>query len=98
MPFEAVTLTQGEEQTVLIGINRGQNFAEQVAIEVSGLPSGVTVETTDLAIEPGIRDVTLVLKAADDAALGDFTAELTGHTASSGADFSKEFKITVAEK
>jgi uncharacterized membrane protein len=98
VPFEAVTLTQREEEPVLIGINRGQDFAEQVAIEVSGLPAGVTLETADPAIKPGSTDVTLTLKAAADAALGDFTAKLTGRTASSGADFSKELKITVAEK
>ena len=98
VPFEAVTLTQGEEEPILIGINRGLNFAEQVAIKVSGLPAGVTFEADDPVIEPGSTDVTLVLKAADDAALGDFTAKLTGETASSGADFSKEFKITIAEK
>jgi uncharacterized membrane protein len=98
VPFEAITLTQGEEEPVLIGIDRGQNFAEQVAIQVSGLPTGVTVEADEPVIEPGSTDVTLTLKAADDAALGDFTAKLTGETASSGADFSKEFTITVAEK
>ena len=98
VPFEAVTLTQGGEQPVLIGINRGENFGEQVAIEVSGLPAGVTLETADPVITPGSTDVTLTLKAAGDAALGDFTAKVTGHTASSGADFSQEFKITVTQK
>ena len=98
VPFEAVALAQGEEQPVLIGINRGESFAEQVAIEVSDLPAGVTLETADPAIKPGSTDVTLMLKAAGDAALGDFTAKVTGHTASSGADFSKEFKITVTQK
>ena len=98
VPFEAVTLIQGEEEPVLIGINRGQNFAEEVTIKVSGLPAGVTFEADDPVIEPGSTDVTLNLKADDDAALGDFTAKLTGETASSGADFSKEFKITVTQK
>ena len=98
VPFEAVTLTQEGEQPVLIGINRGENFGEQVAIEVSGLPAGVTLETADPVIKPGSTDVTLTLKATADAALGDFTAKVTGHTASSGADFSKELKVTVAQK
>ena len=98
VPFEAVTLAQGEEQSVRIGINRGEGFGEQVAINVSGLPAGVTVESDDSVIAPGSKDVTLMLKAASDAALGDFTVEVTGHTASSGADFSEEFKITVAQK
>lgn len=97
VPFESVALTQGEEKSVLIGINRGENFREEVAIEVSGLPEGVTLETTDPSIKHGSTDATLMFKAASDAALGDFTAKVTGNTASSGADFTKEFKMTVAE-
>lgn len=98
IPFEAVTLAQGEEQSVRIGINRGENFGEEVEIEVSGLPKGVTVETDDAAITEGSMGVTLKLKADDDAALGDFSAKVTGHTASSGADFTREIKVTVTEK
>jgi uncharacterized membrane protein len=98
VPFEAVALIQGEEKPVLIGINRGENFGEEVAIKVSGLPAGVTVETSDPVIKHGSTGVTLLLKAAGDAALGDFTVKVTGHTASSGADFTQEFKITVAQK
>ncbi len=98
VPFESVALTQGEEKSVLIGINRGENFSEEVAIEVSDLPTGVTLATTDPSITHGSTDATLKFKAASDAALGDFTVKLTGHTASSSADFTKEFKMTVAEK
>lgn len=98
MPFEAVALTQGEQRSVLIGINRGEDFREEVLIEVSDLPTGVTLATTDPAIRQGSTDVTLEFKAASDAALGDFTVIVTGHTVSSGADFIKELKMTVAAK
>lgn len=98
VPFESVALTQGEEKSVLIGINRGENFREEVAIEVSDLPTGVTLTTPDPSIKHGSTDATLVFNAASDAALGDFTVTLTGVTASSGADFTKEFKMTVTEK
>jgi len=98
VPFESVTLTQGERESVRIGINRGQNFGEEVTIKVTGLPAGVTVETANPVIKYGSTDVTLTLKAASDAALGDFTANVTGYTASSSDDFSKEIKITVAQK
>ena len=98
VPFESVALTQGEEKSMLIGINRGENFREEVAIEVTDLPTGVTLATADPSIEHGSTDATLKFKAASDAALGDFTVKVTGHTASSGADFTKEFKMTVAEK
>jgi hypothetical protein len=98
VPFESVALTQGDEKSVLIGINRGENFREEVAIEVSDLPTGVTLATTDPSISHGSTDATLKFKAAGDAALGDFTVKVTGRTASSGADFTKEFKMTVAKK
>ncbi len=98
VPFESVSLTQGGSESVRIGINRGENFGEQVALELSDLPAGVTVETADPVIKHGSTGVALTLKAAADAALGDFTITVTGHTASSGADFSKEFKLTVAQK
>ena len=97
MPFESVALTQGEEKAVRIGINRGENFREEVEIKLSSLPSGVTVEAAEPTITRGSTGVTLMLKAASDAALGDFTAEVTGHTVSSGADFSKEIKLTVSK-
>lgn len=98
VPFESITLTQGKEETVLIGINRGENFSEKVSIKVSDLPPGVTMETVDPVIQEGDTEVTLNLKANSDAALGDFTVKLTGHTASSGADFPVELRITVAKE
>jgi uncharacterized membrane protein len=98
VPFESVDLAQGEEKAIRIGINRGENFREQVAIKTDELPMGVTLETVDPLIEPGSADVNLMLKAASDAALGDFTFKVTGHTASSGPDFSHEIKLTVTER
>lgn len=98
VPFEPVGLKQGEDEAVRIGINRGEDFGEQVSLELSGLPAGVTVEAADPIIKQGSTGVTISLKAAADAALGDFTIQVTGHTASSGADFSEEFKLTVAQK
>jgi uncharacterized membrane protein len=98
VPFLSTTLKQGEEKTVVIGINRGRNFGEEVAIQVAGLPAGVTLESANPVIKHGSTEAPIVLKAADDAALGDFTVKVTGHTASSGADSSNELKITVAQK
>ncbi len=97
VPFDTVKLTQGEEKSILIGINRGENFREEVAIEVSDLPEGVTLETAKPVIETGDTDVTLLLKATPDAAVGDFTFKVTGSTTSSGADFTQEVKLTVAQ-
>jgi uncharacterized membrane protein len=99
LPFESIEVIQGEETSVRIGINRGENFAEQVRIKVSDLPKGVTVDTSEEpVITQGSTGVELKLVAANDAALGDFTAKVTGHTASSSVDFSEEIKFTVSQK
>lgn len=98
VPFRSVALSQGGETSVQIGINRGDNFGEQVEVKVSGLPQGVTVETKEPVIMQGSTGVELTFKAASDAALGDFTAKVTGQTASSGADYSKEIELTVSQK
>jgi uncharacterized membrane protein len=96
VPFDALTLTQGEEIPVRIGINRGENFGEEVALEVTGLPAGVTVVSKESVIAHGSMGVTLTFKATDDAALGDFTAKVNGSTESSSAGFTEEIKLTVA--
>lgn len=98
MPFRSVTVNQGEEKSVVIGINRGRNFGEEVKIKLAGLPAGVSMTTAEPVIKHGSTDAEIVLQAADDAALGDFTVKVTGHTASSGADASNEFKLTIAQK
>lgn len=98
VPFEPVALTQGEDQEVRIGVNRGENFGEEVAIEVSGLPAGVTVQSSDSVIPHGSTGVPLTFRAAHDAALGSFTAQVKGHTESSSPDFTHALEITVAQK
>ncbi|GAA4440198.1 hypothetical protein [Bremerella cremea] len=97
VPYESISLTQGEKQSILIGIDRGTNFREEVSIEVSDLPKGVTLETSSPVIRHGEKDVSLVLQAQKDAALGDFTFHIKGHTESSGADFEKEVTMSVAQ-
>jgi hypothetical protein len=98
VPFESVALVQGGKTSVRIGINRGDNFGEQVQVKVTGLPKGVSVEADQPVITPGSTGLELMLVAADDAALGDFTAQVTGETASSGPDFTEEFKLTVSQE
>ncbi len=97
VPFESVALTQGEDVSVRIGINRGTNFGEEVEIEVTGLPKGVSVESDEPTIEQGSTGLDLTFKATGDAALGDFTAKVTGRTESSTSDFTEEIKLIVSQ-
>ncbi len=96
-PMMATKLTQGESKTLSISIERGKNFSEDVSLKLSGLPEGVTLDPGGALINHGDKDAQLKLNAADDAALGDFQVEVTGHP-TKGADAVAELNITVAER
>ena len=91
------TLKQGETKEVVIGIKRGKNFQEEVALKVDGVPKGVSLTHPSSVIKHGETEAKVMLTAADDASLGDFTIKVTGHP-TKGADASNEFKITVEKK
>lgn len=91
------SIKQGERLSTSIGIKRGKNFDEDVALTFANVPTGVKLEPSKVTIKHGDSDVKLTLEASNDAALGDFTITVTGHPAK-GADASIEYKISVAKK
>ncbi len=97
VPTFSTKVKQGESKEVTIGIRRGKNFDEDVALKIDDLPKGVTVEPAEAVIKHGDKDVKLTFKVADDAALGDFTVKLTGHP-EKGGDATNEVKLTVQKK
>jgi len=90
-------LKQGEAKTVTISLSRGSNFDQDVTLELSGMPQGVTADPQKVMIKHGEDEASIKLQAADDAALGDFTINVTGHPAT-GADAKNEFKLKITEK
>jgi uncharacterized membrane protein len=97
VPTLSTTVKQGETKTIEIGIKRGKNFDEDVTLKFADAPTGLTIEPASPAIKHGDTVAKLTLKAADNAALGDFTIKVTGHP-TKGADASNEFKLTVNKK
>jgi len=97
MPFWTTGLKQGETKAVAITITRDKRFDQDVNVQFDGLPKGVTVEPADAVIKNGEAEAKFVLKAGDDAGLGDFAVKVTGHP-TKGADATHEFKFTVAKK
>ncbi len=93
----STTLHQGETRVVEIGIERGKNFDQDVALKVAEGPKGVTFEPASPVSRKGDKDVKLTFKAADDATLDDFTVKMAGHPAK-GSDATIDFKIDVAKK
>jgi hypothetical protein len=97
VPFLSTTLAQGDTKGVSIGIKRDKNFDQDVTLKFADLPKGVTLDPASPVIKHGDTEAKFTLKGADDASLGDFAIQVTGHP-TKGADASNEFKLTVAKK
>lgn len=96
LAMPSTKLKQGENQVITVAISRGKNFSEDVSLKISDLPTGVTLLPAIPVIKHGDTDAKITLKAAGDAALGDFTAKVTGHP-TNGADAVTDIKISVAK-
>jgi hypothetical protein len=97
VPTFSTAVKQGESKEVTVGISRGKNFDEDIALTFDGLAKGVTAEPANAVIKRGDKDVKFTFKAADDAVLGDFTVKVTGHP-EKGGDATNEIKCTVSPK
>lgn len=94
---DASPLKQGTTQTLTIGIERDKSFDQNVAISFGDLPTGVTLEPSNPVVKHGETGAQVELSIAEDASLGDFTIQVTGHP-TEGVDTSDEIKLTVVEK
>jgi hypothetical protein len=97
VPTLSTKIKQGDARVIEIGIKRGKNFGQDVALKLDGLPKGVNPVPASPEIKAGQEEVKVTLGAADDAALGDFTVKVTGHP-KTGADATNEFKLTIEKK
>jgi len=93
----SATLKQGETKQVLIDIKRGRHFQEDVTLKVDNVPKGVSFTHPSSVIKHGETEAKVMLTAADDASLGDFTIKVIGHP-TKGGDASTDLKITVEKK
>ena len=91
------TIAQGESQEIVIKVNRDSTFDQDVTLEIGDLPSGVTAEPKSVTFKRGEVSSQVMLTAAEDASLGDFTIPVTGRP-TDGVEASKELSLTVTEK
>jgi len=96
-PNMAVSLKQGESKPTSISLKKQHNFDEDVTLSFGTLPQGVTIDPASPAIKHGSDEAKFTVKAADDAAIGDFTVQVTG-TPTHGAAASNTMKISVSKK
>lgn len=96
-PNTSTSIKQGESKVIDLGIKRGKNFSEDVALKLEGLPKGVTADPAAPTIKAGEEGAKVTLKADGEAALGDFTVKVVGHP-TKGGDAANQFKLTVDKK
>lgn len=92
----STSLKQGETKAISIGIKRGTNFQEDITLKFADVPQGMSIDPASPVIKHGATETKVTLKAAADAALGDFMVKVIGHPAK-GGDAAHEFKVTVAK-
>jgi uncharacterized membrane protein len=97
VPFMSTTLQQGETIDAEVGIERAQNFSDDVALVFTNLPKGVSVSPGEAMIKHGDTKSSVRLTATDEAAIGDYKVQVTGHP-STGGDAAVEFRISVTAK
>ena len=97
VPLLSTKLKQGESKEVVIGVRRGKNFDEDLALEFEGLPQGVTVEPASPTIKHGDESAKVTVKAKEDAAVGDHTVTVKGKP-SKGKEATNKVKISVSKK
>ncbi len=97
VPIMSSSLQQGEQTEATVGIKRAKNFDEDVALKFTDVPQGVTVEPANPVIKHGDSEAKITFKAGDEALLGDFKVNVTGHP-TKGTDAQIEFKLTIDAK
>ncbi|HXG11516.1 MAG TPA: hypothetical protein VNK04_17305 [Gemmataceae bacterium] len=95
VPNTETTLKQGEAKMITIGLERGKNFDQDVNLDFSGAPKGVTVTPDKGMIKAGEKEITVKIEADKEAALGHHTITVTGTPAKGGSKASAEIKIEV---
>jgi uncharacterized membrane protein len=96
-PNLSTNITQGEAKNISIGIKRGDNFTEDVALKFDNLPKGLSIDPASPKIKAGDTEAKVTLKAGDDAPVGDHTVKVIGQP-TKGSDASSELKVTVKKK
>ena len=97
LPFLSTHLKQGESKEVTVGIRRGKNFDEDVALKFDDVPQGVTIDPATTSIKHDQKETKVFVKAGGDAAVGKFAIKVTGH-AEKGPDASNKLNVTVEKK
>jgi hypothetical protein len=78
-----------------VSIIRGTNFDQDVKLEATNVPQGVTIKFDSATLSAGAKEAHMTIDAANDAALGDHKVNIAATPAKTGTATSTEFKLDV---
>lgn len=96
-PTFSKKIKQGASEPVTIGIKRGKNFDEDVALSFDKVPDHVTLDPAAPTIKKGEKDVKVTVKVGETAGLGEHDIMVTGKPAK-GPSVTEKLKITIEKK
>jgi uncharacterized membrane protein len=87
---------QGEIQSVIISLDRGESFKQDVTLEIKlSKGEGITFDPAKVLVKAGDKaDVQLMITVPKNATLGEYKVSVTG-TPTTGEPTSVEFKVKV---
>jgi hypothetical protein len=91
----STTIDQGEKALLTIGIERGQSFSEDIALTFGSIPQGVTIDPPQTVFKITNNEETVLIEAAKDATLGDFTINVIAKPARQRLETIEPLKLTV---
>lgn len=96
-PSGEVDITQGETQTIEIGIERGDDFKQNVKVSLMAPIEGMSLEPADATFSGDNYEMEVKLVAAADAPLGVTSVTLIGKP-DSGESVNAGIKVKINEK
>jgi uncharacterized membrane protein len=96
VPVFDVKVKQGETQSVIISLKRGESFKQDVKLEIKLFKGkGITFEPAEILVNASDNtEVQIMITAGKDANLGEYKVFVTG-TPTTGEATSTEFKVKV---
>jgi uncharacterized membrane protein len=97
VPTFDTKIKQGEVQSVIISLERGDSFKQDVTLEIKlSKGEGLTFDPAKVIVKASDKpDVQLTITAPKDAAIGEYKVSVTG-TPTTGESTSVEFNVKVA--
>lgn len=96
VPTFDTKIKQGEVQSVIVSLDRGESFKQDVTLEIKLVDGkGITFDPATALVKAGDKpDVQIQVSAAKDAAISEYRVSVTG-TPKTGESASTEFNVKV---